>query len=60
MANLSVVCSHTVNGVSRMHSELLKTRVFKVEVFLIVLSRHLYCIKKLYSTVDGVLEDLME
>ncbi|XP_021902336.1 LOW QUALITY PROTEIN: glycogen phosphorylase 1-like [Carica papaya] len=29
MANLSVVCSHTVNGVSRMHSELLKTRVFK-------------------------------
>ena len=30
MANLSIVCSHTVNGVSRMHSELLKTRVFKV------------------------------
>ncbi|XP_019078127.1 uncharacterized protein LOC100264186 isoform X2 [Vitis vinifera] len=29
MANLSIVCSHTVNGVSRMHSELLKTRVFK-------------------------------
>ena len=30
MANLSIVCSHTVNGVSRMHLELLKTRVFKV------------------------------
>ncbi|KAG5246992.1 hypothetical protein OIU78_000351 [Salix suchowensis] len=29
MANLAVVCSHTVNGVSRVHSELLKTRVFK-------------------------------
>ncbi|KAL4563246.1 hypothetical protein LXL04_027286 [Taraxacum kok-saghyz] len=28
VANLSVVCSHTVNGVSRAHSELLKTRVF--------------------------------
>ncbi|KAL7592257.1 hypothetical protein Lser_V15G32303 [Lactuca serriola] len=28
MANLSIVCSHTVNGVSRAHSELLKTRVF--------------------------------
>uniref|UniRef100_A0A6M2EM43 Alpha-1,4 glucan phosphorylase n=1 Tax=Populus davidiana TaxID=266767 RepID=A0A6M2EM43_9ROSI len=29
MANLAIVCSHTVNGVSRVHSELLKTRVFK-------------------------------
>lgn len=29
MANLSIVSSHTVNGVSRVHSELLKTRVFK-------------------------------
>ncbi|KAA8519745.1 hypothetical protein F0562_014001 [Nyssa sinensis] len=29
MANLSIVCCHTVNGVSRVHSELLKTRVFK-------------------------------
>ncbi|CAM8998225.1 unnamed protein product [Rhodiola kirilowii] len=29
MANLSVVCSHTVNGVSRAHLELLRTRVFK-------------------------------
>ncbi|KAF8409192.1 hypothetical protein HHK36_005266 [Tetracentron sinense] len=29
MANLSLVCCHTVNGVSRVHSELLKTRVFK-------------------------------
>nr|XP_043622410.1 glycogen phosphorylase 1-like isoform X2 [Erigeron canadensis] len=28
VANLSVVCSHTVNGVSRAHFELLKTRVF--------------------------------
>lgn len=28
VANLSIVCSHTVNGVSRAHSELLKTRVF--------------------------------
>ncbi|GLU22950.1 hypothetical protein SLE2022_389860 [Rubroshorea leprosula] len=29
MANLAIVCSHTVNGVSRVHSELLKTRLFK-------------------------------
>ncbi|KAI3680745.1 hypothetical protein L6452_35521 [Arctium lappa] len=29
VANLSIVCSHTVNGVSRAHSELLKTRVFR-------------------------------
>ncbi|XP_043690123.1 glycogen phosphorylase 1-like [Telopea speciosissima] len=29
MANLSIVCSHTVNGVSQIHLELLKTRVFK-------------------------------
>ncbi|KAJ4977024.1 hypothetical protein NE237_002130 [Protea cynaroides] len=29
MANLSVICSHTVNGVSRIHLELLKTKVFK-------------------------------
>ncbi|KAI7756857.1 hypothetical protein M8C21_025042 [Ambrosia artemisiifolia] len=29
VANLSIVCSHTVNGVSRAHYELLKTRVFK-------------------------------
>ncbi|RWR96411.1 glycogen phosphorylase 1 isoform X1 [Cinnamomum micranthum f. kanehirae] len=29
MANLSIVCCHTVNGVSRVHLELLKTRVFK-------------------------------
>lgn len=29
MANLSIVCSHTVDGVSKVHSELLKTRVFK-------------------------------
>ncbi|XP_057948578.1 uncharacterized protein LOC131144155 [Malania oleifera] len=29
MANLSILCSHTVNGVSRVHSELLKARVFK-------------------------------
>ncbi|KAL7089025.1 hypothetical protein ACP275_13G163300 [Erythranthe tilingii] len=29
MANLSIICSHTVNGVSRLHYELLKTRVFK-------------------------------
>ncbi|XP_071714786.1 uncharacterized protein [Rutidosis leptorrhynchoides] len=28
VANLSVVCSHSVNGVSRAHFELLKTRVF--------------------------------
>ncbi|KAI3741696.1 hypothetical protein L1987_59370 [Smallanthus sonchifolius] len=28
VANLSIVCSHTVNGVSRAHYELLKTRVF--------------------------------
>lgn len=30
MANLSIACCHTVNGVSRIHLELLKTRVFKV------------------------------
>ncbi|XP_068665455.1 uncharacterized protein [Aristolochia californica] len=29
VANLSVVCCHAVNGVSRIHLELLKTRVFK-------------------------------
>ncbi|XP_010245593.1 PREDICTED: glycogen phosphorylase 1-like [Nelumbo nucifera] len=29
MANLSIVCCHTVNGVSRVHLEILKTRVFK-------------------------------
>ncbi|XWS18435.1 hypothetical protein CRYUN_Cryun32bG0043600 [Craigia yunnanensis] len=29
MANLSILCSHTVNGVSRVHSELLKTKLFK-------------------------------
>ncbi|KAB2081965.1 hypothetical protein ES319_A05G166800v1 [Gossypium barbadense] len=29
MANLSVICSHTVNGVSRLHSELLRTKLFK-------------------------------
>ncbi|XP_028067066.1 glycogen phosphorylase 1-like [Camellia sinensis] len=29
MANLSMVCCHTVNGVSGVHSELLKSRVFK-------------------------------
>ena len=28
MANLSVIASHTVNGVSRLHSEILKTSVF--------------------------------
>jgi starch phosphorylase len=29
MANLSIVCSHTVNGVAEIHSELLKTTIFK-------------------------------
>lgn len=29
MANLAIVCSHTVNGVSRIHSEMLKTKLFK-------------------------------
>ncbi|KAK9022873.1 hypothetical protein V6N11_003112 [Hibiscus sabdariffa] len=29
MANLAIICSHTVNGVSRLHSELLKTKLFK-------------------------------
>ncbi|KAK4711139.1 hypothetical protein R3W88_005652 [Solanum pinnatisectum] len=29
MANLSLACCHTVNGVSRVHLETLKTRVFK-------------------------------
>lgn len=30
MANLAIVCSHTVNGVSNVHSELLKTKLFRV------------------------------
>ncbi|EHA8588310.1 hypothetical protein COCNU_scaffold004706G000010 [Cocos nucifera] len=29
MANLSIVCCHTVNGVSRVHLDILKTKVFK-------------------------------
>ncbi|WJX26678.1 glycogen phosphorylase [Trifolium repens] len=29
MANLSIVCSHTVNGVSKLHSNTLKTKTFK-------------------------------
>ncbi|CAI9087396.1 OLC1v1021453C1 [Oldenlandia corymbosa var. corymbosa] len=29
VANLSIVCSHTVNGVSKVHLQLLKERVFK-------------------------------
>ena len=29
MANLSVIASHTVNGVSKLHSEILKSTVFK-------------------------------
>lgn len=29
MANLSIICCHTVNGVSRVHFELLKTKIFK-------------------------------
>ncbi|XP_038998686.1 glycogen phosphorylase 1-like [Hibiscus syriacus] len=29
MANLSIICCHTVNGVSRLHLELLKTKVFR-------------------------------
>ncbi|KAL4205091.1 hypothetical protein AMTRI_Chr01g135480 [Amborella trichopoda] len=29
MANLSIVSSHTVNGVSQVHSQILKTKVFK-------------------------------
>lgn len=29
MAYLSIVCSHTVNGVAAIHSELLKTTIFK-------------------------------
>ena len=29
MANLSVVASHTVNGVSKLHSEIIKTSIFK-------------------------------
>ncbi|KAL8108109.1 hypothetical protein AgCh_024524 [Apium graveolens] len=30
VANLSIACCHTVNGVSRVHSEIIKSRVFKV------------------------------
>ncbi|XP_034213185.1 glycogen phosphorylase 1-like [Prunus dulcis] len=29
MANLAIVCSHSVNGVSKVHSELLKAKLFK-------------------------------
>lgn len=29
MANLSIVCSHTVNGVAEIHSQLIKTTIFK-------------------------------
>ncbi|VVA10885.1 PREDICTED: glycogen/starch/alpha-glucan [Prunus dulcis] len=29
MANLAIVCSHTANGVSKVHSELLKAKLFK-------------------------------
>ena len=29
MANLSIICSHTVNGVAFLHSELLKATIFK-------------------------------
>jgi len=29
MAYLSIVCSHTVNGVAALHSELLKATIFK-------------------------------
>ncbi|XP_073225275.1 uncharacterized protein [Cicer arietinum] len=29
MANLSIICSHTVNGVSKLHSDTLKMRTFK-------------------------------
>ena len=29
MAYLSIVCSHTVNGVAALHTELLKTTIFK-------------------------------
>ncbi|CAB4312364.1 unnamed protein product [Prunus armeniaca] len=29
LANLAIVCSHTVNGVSEAHSELLKAKLFK-------------------------------
>lgn len=29
MANLSIICSHTVNGVAALHSELLKKTIFK-------------------------------
>ncbi|ONI23624.1 hypothetical protein PRUPE_2G199200 [Prunus persica] len=29
MANPAIVCSHTVKGVSKVHSELLKAKLFK-------------------------------
>jgi hypothetical protein len=35
MGSLALVASHTVNGVSKLHSELLKERVFKVCTFYI-------------------------
>ncbi|BFG22293.1 hypothetical protein CerSpe_085670 [Prunus speciosa] len=29
MANPAIVCSHTMNGVSKVHSEMLKAKLFK-------------------------------
>lgn len=37
MAPLALIASHTVNGVARTHTELLKSSVFKVTFLLVVM-----------------------
>jgi hypothetical protein len=46
MGSLALVASHTVNGVSKLHSELLKERVFKV------------CTVNIFPAIDGVFHSL--
>ena len=46
MANLAIVCSHKVNGVAALHTELLKKTIFK--------SFHEYFPKKIENKTNGV------
>jgi starch phosphorylase len=46
MGSLALVASHTVNGVSKLHSELLKERVFKVRTV------------NIFPAIDGVFHSL--